>query len=134
MTGNSSLFTMFQSYLSTSIVTLVDGSTSCVLRLGTIHPTLITLTPILSLPQFFFNLISVSKLTRTVNCSISFFPDYCLIQDISTKWIIGRGREYESLYILQPKVPTSVACSRVVTSFELHYCLGHHSLSLLKKL
>ena len=31
MTGNSSLFTTFQSHPSTSTVTLVDGSTSCVL-------------------------------------------------------------------------------------------------------
>ena len=51
MTDNSSLFTMFQSHPSISIVTLADVSTSCVLGLGTIHPTpLITLTSVLSLP------------------------------------------------------------------------------------
>ena len=32
MTGNSSLFTMIQSHLTTSTVTLADGSTSCVLE------------------------------------------------------------------------------------------------------
>ena len=89
---------MFQPHPSTSIVTLVDGSTSCVLESGTIHPTpIITLTYVLSLPQFSFNLIYVSKLTRTLNCSISFFPGYCLIQDLSTKRIIGRGRESRGL-------------------------------------
>ena len=31
-------------------------------------------------------------------------------------------------------MPTYVACSGVVTSFELHCRFGHHSLSLLKKL
>ena len=86
MTGNSSLFTTFQSHPSTSIVTLADESTSCVLGLGTIHPTpLFTLTFVLSLPQFSFNLISMSKLARILNCCISFFHDYCLIQDLSTK-------------------------------------------------
>ena len=51
MIGNSSLFTTFQSHPSTSTVTLEDGSTSCVLGSGTIHPTpLITLTSVLSLP------------------------------------------------------------------------------------
>ena len=51
MTGNSSLFNTFQSHPSTSIVTLADGSTSCVFGSGTIHPTpLITLTFVLSLP------------------------------------------------------------------------------------
>ena len=39
MTGNSSLFTMFQPHPSTSVVTFADGSTSCVLRSGTIHLT-----------------------------------------------------------------------------------------------
>ena len=76
ITSNSSLFTIFQPHSSTSTVILVDGSTSCVLGSGTIHPTpLITLTFVKSLPQFSFNLIFMSKLTRTLNCSISFFPD-----------------------------------------------------------
>ena len=80
MTGNSILFTTFQFHPFTSTVTLVDESRYCVLGSGTIHPTpLITLTSVMSLPQFSFNLISMSKLTRTLNCSISFFPDHCLI-------------------------------------------------------
>ena len=55
------------------------------------------------------------KLIYTLNCSISFFLDYCLIQDLSTKQIIGRGRESGGLYILDTKVPKFVACSGVVT-------------------
>ena len=135
MIGNCSVFTTFQSHLSTSTVTLADGSTSCIPRLETINPTpLITLTSVISLPQFSFNLIYVSKLTRTLNCSILFFLDYCFIQDLLTKRIIGRGRESGDLYILETEVPKSIACSRVVTPFDLHCCLGHPSLSLLKKL
>ena len=111
MTGNSSLFITFQSHPSTSTVILADGLTSCVLRSGTIHPTpLITLTYVLSLPQFSFNLISMSKLTRTLNCSISFFPDYCLIQDLLTTRIIGRGRESRDFYILETEVSKFVTC------------------------
>ena len=78
MIGNSSLFTTFQSHPSTSTVTLANGSKSCVLGSGTINPTPLTH---LSLPHFSFNLISVSKLTRTLNCSISFFPVYCMFQE-----------------------------------------------------
>ena len=73
----------------------------------------------MSLPQFSINLIYVSKLTRTLNCNISFFLDYYLIQDLSTKRIIGRGRESKGLYILETESPTFIACSGVVTSFEL---------------
>ena len=91
MTGNSSLFTTFQFHPSTSTITLADRSTSCVLGSETIHPTpSITLTFVLSLPQFSFNLIYVRKLTNTLNYSISFFSNYCLIQDLLTKRVIGR--------------------------------------------
>ena len=76
----------------------------------------------------------MSKLTRTLKCSISFFSDYCLIQDLLTKRIIGREREYGGLYILETKVSKSVVCSGVVTPFELHCRLGHPSLFLLKNL
>ena len=77
----------------------------------------------------------MSKLTRTLNCIISFFfPDYCLIHDLSTTRITSRGRKSMGLYILDLEVPKFVACFGVVTSFELHCCLGHPSLSLLKKL
>ena len=51
-----------------------------------------------------------------------------------TKQIIGRGREFRGLYILEIKVSKFVACSKVLTPFELHCRLGHPSLSLLKKL
>ena len=102
MTGNFSLFTTFQLYPSTFTVTLVNGSTSCVLGSGTIHPTsLITLTSVMIFPQFSFNLIYVSKLTCTLNCNILFFFDYCLIQDFLMKRIIGRGRKSGGLYILK---------------------------------
>ena len=135
MTINSNLFTMFQSNPSTFIVTFADESTYYVLGSKTIHPTpLITLTYVMSLPQLSFNLIYVGKLTCTLNYSISFFRDYCLIQGLSTKRIISRGQESRGLYILEMEVPKSVACFRVVTSFKLHCCLSHPSLSLLKKL
>ena len=94
----------------------------------------IPLTPVLSLPNFSFNLMSVSKLTRALECYISFFPDFCLFQDLMTKQIIGRCREYGGLYILDPIVPRPIACSRVTTPFETHCRLCHLLLPLLKKL
>ena len=48
--------------------------------------------------------------------------------------VIGRGREFGRLYILETEVSKFVACYGVVTSFELHCHFGHPSLSLLKKL
>ena len=89
MTSNSSRFSTFQSQPSPSTVTLAYGSHSCVLRSGTIVLTpSIPLTSVLSLPNFSFNLMFVSKLTRALKCYISFFPDFCLFQDLITKQII----------------------------------------------
>ena len=86
MAGNSNLFFTFQSQPSHSTVTLADGSHSCVLGLGTIVPTpSIPLTSVLSLLNFSFNLMFVSKLTRALKRYISFFPDFCIFQDLMMK-------------------------------------------------
>ena len=50
------------------------------------------------------------------------------------KKIISRGREFESLYILDPGIPRPIACSGVTTPLETHCRSGHLSLPLLKKL
>ena len=69
MTSNSSIFSTFQSQPSTSTITLADGSQSCVLGSGTIFPIpSLPLSSVLSLPNFSFNLMYVSKLTRTLTC------------------------------------------------------------------
>ncbi|MCR2848058.1 GAG-pre-integrase domain-containing protein, partial [Weizmannia coagulans] len=81
-----------------------------------------------------FNLLSVSKLAHDLNCSVSFFPGYCLFQDLVTKRTIGRGRESGGLYILDHSPSNAVACLGVTSPFELHCRLGHPSLSLLKRL
>ena len=94
----------------------------------------IPLTSVLSLPNFSFILMSVSKLTRALKCYISFFPDFCLFQDLMMKQIIGRGHESGGLYIHGPTVPRPIACSGVTTPFETHCRLGHLSLPLIKKL
>ena len=133
MTGNPNLFSTFQPHSSTPHVTLADGSTSRVLGSGIVNPIpSLSLSSVLSLPNFSFNLLSVSKLTRDLNCVISFFPDHCLFQDLTTKRIIGRGHESGGLYVLES--PRPVACSSVLSPFEVHCRLGHPSLSSLKKL
>ena len=94
----------------------------------------IPLTSVLSLPNFSFNLMYVSKLIRAPKCYISFFPDFCLFQDLMIKQILGRGCESGGLYILDPIVLRPIAYSGVTTPFETHCRLGHLSLPLLKKL
>ena len=90
MTGQTSILSTFQ-FSPFSHVTLANGSSASVVGCGAINidPD-ISLTKVLCLPKFSFNLLSVSQLTRTYNCVISFFLDYCVFQDLLTKRIFGR--------------------------------------------
>ncbi|KAG8658992.1 hypothetical protein MANES_02G001425v8 [Manihot esculenta] len=133
--GNSTLLSNLESHASSSYVTLVDGTKFFVMGSGYVNLTpSLSVSSVLCLPNFAFNLFSVSKLTHALNCCVSFFPDHCIFQNFSTKHIIGRGRESEGLYILDQQLPRSLACSTLLTPFDVHCRLGHPSLSALKKL
>ncbi|RVW47783.1 Retrovirus-related Pol polyprotein from transposon RE1 [Vitis vinifera] len=58
------------------------------------------LTSVLYTPECPFNLISISKITRTLNCSITFSDKFVTLQDRSTGKTIGIGRESQGLYHL----------------------------------
>ena len=124
MTGNSSLVSTFQSQPSTSTVTQAYGSQSCVLGLDINFLTLsFPLSFVLSLPILSFNLMFVSKLTQEIKCYISFFPDFCLFQDLITKQIIGSqscvlGLDTNFLTLF---IPLSFILSLPNLSFNLMY-------------
>lgn len=48
---------------------------------------------VLHVPQFKFNLMYVSKLTKELGCSVIFFPGFFLFQDLSTRRVREIGRE-----------------------------------------
>ncbi|OIT40373.1 hypothetical protein A4A49_65512, partial [Nicotiana attenuata] len=54
----------------------------------------------LHVPDFKFNLLSVSKLTKDLVCTVKFFPDFCLLQGLYSGKVMGIGRETDGLYIL----------------------------------
>ncbi|KAL3537868.1 hypothetical protein ACH5RR_001234 [Cinchona calisaya] len=138
MTGATGILFSFSSDTNLPSVTLADGSMTSVVGSGIANPTTsISLSSVLCLPNFSFNLLSVSKITRTLNCFVSFFPDHCVFQDLMTKKIIGGGRESGGLYLLETpsmKVPKPIACLNTLTPLEIHYRLRHPLLSILKKL
>jgi hypothetical protein len=146
MTSDKGILSPFKSYKNNQnlpSVTLADGSTTSVIGSGTISPTSsLSLSSVLCFPNFSFNLLSVSQITKALNCCVLFFSYLCLFQDLMTGKIIGRGRESGGLYVLEttiskmpnPKVPKLVACSSTMTPLELHYRLGHPSLPIFKKL
>ncbi|KAJ9542741.1 LOW QUALITY PROTEIN: hypothetical protein OSB04_029247 [Centaurea solstitialis] len=135
MTGNPNLLSDFTKHTPSARVTVADGNLSQVEGSGTVKlsPSVL-LSSVLSLPNFSFNLMSVSKITRGLKCSVNFFPDYCVFQDLQTKRIIGRGRESDGLYIFEQRTPYSLTSSSFASAFEVHCRLGHPSLQSLKKL
>lgn len=43
---------------------------------------------VLHVPDFKFNMLSASKLTKDLNYFVSFYPDPCVVQDIQMgKWL-----------------------------------------------
>ncbi|RVW60654.1 hypothetical protein CK203_048897 [Vitis vinifera] len=69
------------------------------------------LTSVLYTPECPFNLISISKITRTLNCSITFSDKFVTLQDRSTGKTIGIGRESQGLYHLTSDSSPAVCIS-----------------------
>ncbi|RVW47850.1 Retrovirus-related Pol polyprotein from transposon RE1 [Vitis vinifera] len=80
-----------------------------------------------------FNLISISKITRTLNCFITFSDKFVTLQDRSTGKTIGIGRESQGLYYLI--APSTLAvCISTDAPFLIHSRLGHPNLSKFQKM
>ncbi|KAM1776985.1 hypothetical protein ACFX11_043708 [Malus domestica] len=106
----------------------------------------ISLTPSLSIhnallvPSLSNHLLYVGQVTEQLDCVVSMFPTFCLLQDIQTRAIIGRGTKRRGLYYVD-----DVSASRVnqvgsshpnkyKTIWLWHRRLGHTSFGYLKKL
>ena len=61
----------------------------------------ITLTNVLCVPSFSFNLISVSALTHSQPLCLVFLSNYCFIQNLICWNMIGMGKMHNGLYLLQ---------------------------------
>lgn len=91
MTGNFNIFFSFWSHKSLFPVTIADGlSYNIVDSWTTKSNSSITLSFVLSLSKLAFNLIFVSNVNKDLNCCITFFPDHCVLQNLTTKQIIGK--------------------------------------------
>lgn len=79
-------------------------------------------------------LLSVSKLTRDLLCCVSFFPNFCVLQDLYRGKVIGIGRESEGVYLLKDSIKAVVgAAIRNDNSTTLwHLRLGHPSFTAMK--
>ena len=74
------------------------------------------------------NLISISKLTRDLNCLSTFSNNYVTLQDRTTKRTIGIGREFQGLFhLISPS--SSTAYTSMDTPLLIHSRFGHLNIS-----
>jgi len=150
MINSISLFTSITATISTK-VKLPNGKFALVTHIGAVKISAhLTLTNVLCVPSFSFNLLSVSKLVRTFNYCFIFFANYCFIQNLTTWMTIGVGREANGLFYLLEKpdllstdasssckspVPFQFSATVKSVSTDIwHYRLGHLSPSRLQLL
>jgi len=54
--------------------------------------------PVLYVPSFLFQLLSIGKISRTLNCRVIFYSQQVLFQDLATKKMIGECFFFNGLY------------------------------------
>lgn len=94
-----------------------------------INPKLV-IEDVLFVSQFKFNLLSISSITRNSSVKYQFFIDFCIIQDLNSLSMIGKGKRTANLYKLDAASPNSVqncsishsVCS-TVNNVTTHTCI-----------
>ena len=77
------------------MITLANGSQTMAKGIGSACPLpSVPLTFVLYVPDSPFNLISINKLIRDLNCLITFSDNSVTLQDRSTGRTIGIGHEF----------------------------------------
>lgn len=85
------------------VVTLPNGSKLLAKVAGTVQLTdKLILNGALFIPEFAFNLLSVSKLTLSGNCCLVFQQYACFIQELTHWKIVGTTKVNNGLYMLVP--------------------------------
>ncbi|KAJ0860142.1 putative RNA-directed DNA polymerase [Helianthus annuus] len=101
----------------------VEGRGDYVLPSGT------KINEVLYVPNFNYNLLSVSRLAKDLDCAVTFFPDFFVMQSLRSRTLIGSGRCKDGLYHMG--MVEGKRQAMVVTMDTWHKRLGHASDSKL---
>nr|GMC97570.1 retrovirus-related Pol polyprotein from transposon TNT 1-94 [Ipomoea batatas]GMC97572.1 retrovirus-related Pol polyprotein from transposon TNT 1-94 [Ipomoea batatas] len=133
MTGNVNILHNV-SNMTGCPVGLPDGRSTVATKKGLVNlDERLKMHNVLYVPELNCNLISVSQLIDDSNCIAQFTKDLCVIQDRTSRMLIGAGERRNGLYYFR-KIP-SIRVSKVDSggSLELwHKFLGDPSLKVTK--
>nr|KYP72091.1 Retrovirus-related Pol polyprotein from transposon TNT 1-94 [Cajanus cajan] len=137
----------FKSYIKRNreqLITVANGQSVPIYCSGNIVlESSIVLKDVLHVPQLANNLISVQKLTKDLNCSVTFFSTHCVFQDLTTGKTILTTKEQSGLYLFESddqnktKIISQQATSETWANSQIwlhHKRLGHLSFNLMKSL
>ncbi|KAG6470736.1 hypothetical protein ZIOFF_071813 [Zingiber officinale] len=120
-------------------VIIADGTKATVAGKGSIKLTdHFFLSSALHVPSVSINLLSISSITKQLHCSVTFFPDHCVFQDLETKQTIGTGCEdvtffeSESYYSPQSRPQGENTTSSFVPQVVPHVIPSPISLDVMK--
>ena len=124
----------------------VNGTTSRIMGEGSLSLTSsLSLDHVLVVPSLDYDLLSVPQIIDSLNCTVCFWPLYCLFQDLLTRAVIGCGTRRGKLYYLDLTDDNTKRLShthhvrggesiRMKKIWLWHRRLGHASFGYLKLL
>jgi hypothetical protein len=135
MTGASNSFTSYTPCSGKDKVRVADGSMVPITGRGSVRCTkTLSLSPVLHVPDFPVNLLSVSSVTKSLNCRGWFDPSHCAFQELGTGRILGTGTMHNGLYYLDEGSDEVAFASKMSPCQELlllHRRLGHPSFAAM---
>lgn len=129
-------------------VYLPNGTTTQVSHIGSCSlSTRSVISNVLHIPDFKYNLLSVSQITKELGCSVTFLPHFCVFQELYSGKVKEVGKEEGGLYLLIKHLTTQcndqekevevafVAHDVKETDMVLwHRRLGHVSSTVLERM
>jgi hypothetical protein len=136
MTGSSKDFLSYIPCLGREKVRIADGSLTPIMGSGTITYTpSLSINSILHVPNFPVNLLSLSSITKSINCGAWFEPELCVFQELKREKILGTRIEHDGLcYLDDASTPLALAATSPSPTYELlliHSRLGHLPFRIL---
>ncbi|KAL8155815.1 hypothetical protein AgCh_001015 [Apium graveolens] len=120
MCSDLSIFSTFENIQGpATYITIPDGTKVLIKQMGTVQlQNDLMLTDVLFVPDFKYNLISIPKLCKDLNCSVTFNDQECFVQGLSQRpQLLGKFKH--GLYYLEgqeEKVSSQIISSKVNTA------------------